>query len=201
MKEREKKDSGLWYDAKYDPEISKYFIKAKDLAFDFNNTRPSDIDKKKEILSELLGSYDPSTYILAPFYCDYGYNIKIGEHSFLNHNIYLMDCAPITIGKHVFIGPNTNLYTATHAYLPEERNLGLERAGRITIEDNVWIGGDVTILPDITIHSGSIIGAKSLVNKDIPPNVIAAGNPCRIIRELSDEDHLDQEIIKFYVNR
>ena len=99
-----------------------------------------------------------------------------------------MDCAPITIGKHCFIGPNCGMYTAIHPIVAKERNQGLEMAKPITIKDNVWIGGDVTILPGVTIGEGSVIGAKSLVTKDIPANVIAVGNPCRIVRPITDED-------------
>ena len=101
-----------------------------------------------------------------------------------------MDGAPVTIGKHCFIGPNCGMYTANHPLNVEERNQGLELAQPITVGDNVWIGADVTILPGITIGEGSVIGAKSLVNKDIPANVIAVGNPCRVVREITEEDRI-----------
>ena len=115
---------------------------------------------------------------------DYGYNIEIGEGSFFNHNIYLMDCAKIVFGKKCFIGPNCGFYTALHPLEVEERNAGLEIAKPIEIGDNVWIGADVTILPGVNIGKNSVVGAKSLVTKDIPANVVAFGNPCRVIRKL-----------------
>lgn len=198
MTEQEKKDAGLWYDAHYDPNIRDTLFRAKELAFKFNKTNPLNRKKQRKILKKLLHSIHKTTTILSPFYCDYGYNITIGKHSFLNHDVYLMDCGKITIGNHVLIGPSSGLYTATHAFVPEERNLGLEKTGAITIEDNVWLGGNVTVLPGVTIHEGSIIGAKSLVNSDIPPNVIAAGNPCKVIREITEADRLDPDIINTY---
>ena len=117
---------------------------------------------------------------------DYGYNVYIGEGSFLNHNIYLMDCAKIEIGNHCFIGPNCGFYTALHPLIVEKRNEGLEMAKPIKIGDNVWIGGDVTILPGVKIGEGSIIGAKSLVSNDIPAGVIAFGNPCKVQKRVID---------------
>ena len=128
--------------------------------------------------------------ILSPFYTDYGSFCRIGANSFLNHNAYLMDGGGITIGHHVFIGPNCGMYTAAHPLLPEERNLGLEKASPIVIGDNCWIGADVTILPGVTIGEGTVIGAKSVVTRDIPAGVIAMGNPCRVIRPITEKDSI-----------
>lgn len=188
MTEREKLEKGLWYDANYDTELLEERANAEELYFYFNNTNPKDAAKKEEILKQLLPHKGENITILSPFYTDYGYNCFIGNETFINHNIYLMDCAPITIGKHCFIGPNCGMYTAIHPIVAKERNQGLEMAKPITIKDNVWIGGDVTILPGVTIGEGSVIGAKSLVTKDIPANVIAVGNPCRVVRPITDED-------------
>lgn len=144
-------------------------------------------------MDKLLPNKGENVSILAPFIADYGKNCFIGEGTFINYGAYLMDGAPITIGKSCFIGPNCGMYTATHPLLAEERNRGLEKAKPITIGDNVWLGGDVTILPGVTIGEGSVIGAKSLVNKDIPPNVVAVGNPCRVIRAITEEDRINRK--------
>lgn len=188
MTEREKLEKGLWYDANYDTELLEERANAEELYFYFNQTNPKDAAKKEDILKQLLPHKGENITILSPFCTDYGYNCFIGNETFINHNAYLMDCAPITIGKHCFIGPNCGMYTAIHPIVAKERNQGLEMAKPITIKDNVWIGGDVTILPGVTIGEGSVIGAKSLVTKDIPDNVIAVGNPCRVVRPITDED-------------
>lgn len=191
MTEKEKMQKGMWYDANYDKELLAERLVAEDLCYEFNQTRIRETEKREAVLAKLLPNKEKDVSILAPFYADYGVNCIIGEGTFINHGAYLMDCAPIKIGKHCFIGPNCGMYTATHAFIEEQRNMGLEKANPITLEDNVWLGGDVTILPGVTIGKGSIIGAKSLVNKDIPPNVIAAGNPCKVIREITEDDRID----------
>lgn len=190
MTEREKLEKGLWYDANNDEELLARRADAEDLCFDFNSTRPKDTIKKEEMLKLLLPNKGANVVILSPFYTDYGYNCFIRNETFINHNAYLMDGAPIKIGAHCFIGPNCGMYTASHPVLAEERNQGLEKAEAITIGDNVWIGADVTILPGVTIGDGSIIGAKSVVTKDIPDNVIAVGNPCRVIRAVTEKDRI-----------
>lgn len=193
MTEREKMENGLWYDANFDSELLAERLRADDLCFDLNNTRPSDTERREQILKELLPDLGENATILSPFNADYGWNCTIGSNTYINRNAYLMDCAPIKIGNHCFIGPNCGMYTAIHPTVPEERNKGLETAKPITIGDNVWFGGDVTVLPGVTIGEGSIIGAKSLVSKDIPPGVLAAGNPCRVIRSLDDADRISDE--------
>ena len=192
MTEREKLEKGLWYDANYDAELLEERLQAEDLCFAFNQTRPKETERKEELLKQLLPHKGEHVTILSPFYTDYGYNCRIGEETFLNHNAYLMDGAPITIGKHCFIGPNCGMYTANHPLVAEERNQGLEQARPITIGDNVWIGADVTILPGVTIGEGRVIGAKSVVTKDIPPNVIALGNPCRVLRAITEADRVQK---------
>ena len=190
MTEQEKRDLGLWYDANYDPSILQEREHADMLCFQLNNTPPNQTQKRQELLRTLMPKLGQSAVILSPFYTDYGYHCTIGEDSFLNHGAHLMDCAPITIGSHCFIGPNCGMYTAIHPLLPDERNQGLECAKPITLGDNVWLGGDVTILPGVTIGSGSVIGAGSVVTKDIPAGVLAYGNPCRVIRPLTEQDHI-----------
>ena len=190
MTEREKWEHGMWYDANFDPELCEEREKAEALYFEFNQTPPSQKEKRAELLHKLLPGMGKDVTILSHFYTDYGYNCVIGDGSFVNHGAYLMDCAKITLGKHCFIGPNCGMYTAIHPLLPEERNSGLELCKPITLEDNVWLGGDVTILPGVTIGANTVIGAGSVVTKDIPSGVVAAGNPCRVLRAITEADSI-----------
>ena len=147
-----------------------------------------DLNRRKKILREILPHVNADAVeILSPFMVDYGYNIYLGAGTFLNHNVYLMDCAEIRLGKKVFVGPNCGFYTAIHPLDIVKRAEGLEMAKPIIIGDDVWIGGDVTILPGVKIGSGSVIGAKSLVTKDIPANVMAFGNPARVVKRIGLE--------------
>ena len=150
----------------------------------FNDTLPDEIEKRAGLLIELLGALGKNAEIEPPFYCDYGYNILVGDNFYANFNCIFLDCAPITIGDNVFLGPNVQIYAATHPLPAEERNTGLESAKPIVIEDSVWICGGAIINPGVTIGQGSTIGAGSVVTRDIPPGVFAAGNPCKIIRNL-----------------
>ncbi len=188
MTEQEKCLMGLWYDANNDPELLARRSDADELCFLFNQTNPKDVQQKESILKKLIPQLGKDITILSPFYADYGYNCVIGDHTFINHNAYFMDGAPITVGSFCFIGPNCGLYTASHPLNASQRNQGYEKASPITIGKNVWIGGDVTILPGVTIGDGSVIGAKSVVTKDIPPGVLAVGNPCRVLRSITEED-------------
>ena len=190
MIEREKLEKGLWYDANNDKDLLEERLYAEELCFLYNQTNPRDTDRKEELLKKLLPNREVNVTVLSPFYADYGYRCYIGEDTFINHNAYLMDGAKISIGSHCFIGPNCGMYTANHPLLASERNRGLEKASPIIIEDDVWIGADVTILPGVRIGKGSVIGAKSVVTKDIPSNVIAAGNPCQILRAITEEDSI-----------
>lgn len=192
--EFEKMKEHAWYDANYDGDILERRAQADDRCFELNSTQPSDTKRRNELLKDLIGNLGEEVSILSPFYCDYGEFIEIGEYTFINHNAYLMDGGGISIGSHCFIGPNCGMYTAQHPLLPKERNRGLERALPIEIGDNCWIGADVTILPGVRIGEGSVIGAKSVVTKDIPSRSIAAGNPCRVMRKLSEEDSLENII-------
>lgn len=191
MSEKEKMMQGLWYDANFDEELLQERLDAEDLCFKFNQTSPKDTKKKNEILKQLLPNMEENATILSPFYADYGIYSTIGHDSFINHNAYLMDGGTITIGHHCFIGPNCGMYTAIHATNADQRNAGIEKALPIKIGNNCWIGADVTILPGVTIGDNTIIGAKSCVTKDIPSNVIAVGNPCRVLREITDKDKIE----------
>lgn len=183
MNEKEKMEQGLWYDANNDTELIDQRIKAKDLCFDLNQTRPGAIEKRNKILKELLGYQPDNLELISPFMCDYGNNIKIGKNVFINSNCYLMDGGKIIIGDYVFIGPSCGLYTANHPLDHQTRNQGLEIALPIIIGNNVWLGGNVVILPGVTIGDNCVIGAGSVVTKNIEANSIACGNPCKVIKQ------------------
>lgn len=191
MTEREKMLLGMWYDANYDEGLLEERLQAEELYFAYNQTGPRETERKEQLLQALFPNMEKEVVILSPIYTDYGYNCRIGEATFINHGTYLMDAGKITIGSHCFIGPNCGMYTAIHAMLPEERNRGIERAKPIVLGDNVWLGGDVTILPGVTIGSNTVIGAGSVVTKDIPSGVVAAGNPCRVMREITQADAME----------
>lgn len=188
MNEREKAAAGLLYDANNDAELIQQRLEAKVQVHAYNHLDPRDLEGKKRILKTLLGKTGEHVLIEAPFHCDYGYNIELGENFYSNVNLVILDCAKVSIGRNVFIAPNVGLYTAGHPLDAERRNQGLEYAHPITIRDNVWIGGGVTVLPDVTIGEGAVIGAGSVVTKDIPAHVVAVGNPCRVLRTLDNAD-------------
>ena len=188
MTEREKAQQGYLYDANYDKEIVEERTRCADLCYEFNLCRPSDTAKQQELLNRMLGSIKGNPVITAPFYCDYGFNITIGENFYTNHNVTILDGAKVTFGDNVFIAPNCVFSTAGHPIDSEQRAKGLEIARPITVGNNVWIGANVSVLPGVTIGSSSIIGAGRVVNKDIPEGVIAAGNPCKVIRKITEED-------------
>ena len=188
LTEKEKMLAGQWYDANFDESLRVERAVVKDLCLEFNSTRMQDLPQRQKILQEILPNVDAaSVEILSPFMVDYGYNVFLGAGTFLNHNVYLMDCATIRLGKKVFVGPNCDFYTAIHPLDFVKRAEGLEIAKPIVIGDDVWIGGGVTVLPGVTIGRGTVIGAKSLVTKDIPENVVAFGNPCRVIKKIGLE--------------
>lgn len=192
MTHKERLEQGLWYDANFDPEIVSLRETADDLCFQFNQINPKNTEEREAVLAQLLPNRGKDTVILSPLYADYGVKTTIGDDTFINRNAYLMDGGTVTIGNHCFIGPNCGFYTANHPLVAEERNKGLEQAEPIVLEDNVWIGADVTILPGVTIGEGAVIGGKSCVTKDIPASVIAVGNPCRVVRLITDDDRIEE---------
>ena len=188
MTEKDKMLAGQWYNANFDAALIEERAIVKDLCLEFNLTRMQELTRRQKILREILPNVDAEAVeILSPFMVDYGYNIYLGAGTFLNHNCYLMDCAEIRLGKKVFVGPNCGFYTAIHPLDAVRRAEGLECAKPIIIGDDVWIGGDVTILPGVKIGRGSVIGAKSLVTKDIPENVMAFGNPAQVVKKIGLE--------------
>lgn len=189
---RERMARGLWYDANFDPELAAARAAGKDLANTFNSTPYSMPEIREQLLRQLVGHLGENVEVNSPLMVDYGSNVSIGDGSFLNHGAYLMDGAAITIGSHCFIGPNFGAYTAQHPLLPGQRNNGLERALPITIEDDCWIGGDVKVMPGVTIGRGCVIGAGSLVTHDIPAGYVAMGSPCKPRRPITDEDLIQE---------
>lgn len=184
MNEKEKMLAGKLYDANYNEELQKEREKAKDLCYEYNQIKPSKQEEKRKIIKQLLGKTKQNFLIEQPFMCDYGYNIEIGENFYANHNLIILDGNKVTFGDNVFIAPNCAFYTAGHPLDPEQRNKGLEYAKPIEVGDNVWIGGNVVVLPGVKIGDNCVIGAGSVVTKDVPENSVAVGNPCKVIRKL-----------------
>ena len=188
MTEKEKMCAQMLYDANYDQTLLEERDKAKDLCHQYNQLRPSDRAGQREVLKKLLGKTGENFILTAPFWCDYGYNIELGENFYANHNLVILDGAKVTFGDNVFIGPDCGFHTAGHPVDFERRNRGLEYAYSITVGDNVWIGAGVQIMPGVTIGSNVVIGGGSVVVKDIPGNCVAVGNPCKVIRAITEED-------------
>lgn len=184
MTEKEKMLAWEIYNANYDEELIKERIEVKDKCFEYNNIKPSNIEGRTKLLKEILGKYKETFYIEQPFICDYGYNIEIGKNFYANHNLVILDGNKVKFGDNVFVAPNCAFYSAGHPLDYKERNKGLEYAKPIKVGNNVWIGGNVTVLPGVSIGDNVVIGAGSVVTKDISSNVIAVGNPCRVIKEI-----------------
>ncbi|GAA4314320.1 sugar O-acetyltransferase [Pontixanthobacter gangjinensis] len=173
-----------------DPELAAERILAQKTCFQINSTSPELTEERNQLLSSLFGSTKNTFYIEPPFHCDYGYNISIGENFYANYNCVILDCAEVIIGDNVMLAPNVSIFTAGHPIDAEKRNQGWEYAIPVSIGNNVWIGGNTVINPGISIGDNTIIGSGSVLTKDIPAGVIAAGNPCKVIRQVSDEDKL-----------
>lgn len=185
MTEKEKMINGEFYKP-WDSELSKERHSARKNTHKYNKTRPAQGKKRKKILNNLLNIRNSESYLCIepPFHCDYGYNINIGNNFFANFNTVILDSGPITIGDDVMLGPNVSIFSVNHPLNPSERCHGLEISKEIKIGNKCWIGGNVTILPGVTIGEGTTIGAGSVVVKDIPAGVFAAGIPCKIIKKI-----------------
>lgn len=177
--------SGERYDALH-PDLISRLEKVRDLLWEYNNLRPSQTGERDAIIYKLIGKRGRNCHINQPFRCDYGENISLGENFFANFNLTILDEAKVTIGRNAFIGPNVSMYTACHPLEAAERNKGIEWAEPITIGDNVWIGGGVTIVPGVTIGDNVVIGAGAVVTKSFPDNCVIAGNPARIIKYIDN---------------
>ncbi len=181
MTEKEKMLSGIPYNAN-DTELDKERIYAKRLCQEYNNILIG--NDSIHILNKLLGKVGVNPIIQPVFWCDYGYNISLGDNFYSNHNLVILDCAKVTFGDNVFIGPNCGFYTATHPLDFKTRIEGIEEAFPINVGNNVWIGGSATVLAGVNIGDNVVVGAGSLVNKDVPSNCVVAGVPAKIIRKL-----------------
>lgn len=190
MTEKEKMLNGMLYHADSDPTLIAERNEAKELCQRYNLLSPSDSDGQRKLLLRLLGATGERFAVTAPFWCDYGYNIELGENFYSNHNLVILDCAKVSFGDNVFIAPNCGFYTAGHPIDAEERNSGLEYAYPIRVGNNVWIGGGVQVMPGVTIGNNVVIGGGSVVVKDIPDNSLAVGNPCRVIRSITEDDKM-----------
>ena len=186
--EKEKAREGILYDANNDAELVAERLAAADMTYELNRLSPSQVAEREAVIRRLLGRTGKNVSIVSPFYCDYGYNIETGENFFMNMNCVILDGAKVTFGDNVFVAPGCGFYTAGHPLDVERRNAGLEYALPIRIGNNVWIGAQVCVLPGVTIGDNSVIGAGSVVTKDIPSGVLAAGNPCRVIRPITEAD-------------
>ncbi len=184
MTEKEKMLSGEIYDANSDQELISERLECKESCQKYNRLSPREITARKDLIKKLLGTTTGDFLIEQPFYCDYGYNIRLGRKFYSNFNLVILDEAPVTFGDNVFVGPNCGFYTACHPIEAEERNKGLEYARPIRVGDNVWFGAQVVVLPGVTIGDNCVIGAGSVVSRDIPSDTVAVGNPCRVIRDI-----------------
>ncbi len=185
MNNSERRDNGLVYMA--DETVLAEMKKARVLTQKLNAIDRTDLTAIALIVKELFGKSN-GAFVNPPFYCDYGSHIEVGKNFFANYNCTILDVAMVKIGDNCLIGPNVAIYTAGHPVHPDTRNTGYEYGIEVVIGDNVWIGGNSVICPGVHIGNNVVIGAGSVVTKDIPDNVIAAGNPCRVIRKITEED-------------
>ena len=204
MTEFEKMSVGKLYDTS-EKELAKMRCKAHKLSKDYNDTYEDEVEKRAAILKELCPNLGKGTYLQGPVQFDYGVNFSTGENCYANFNLTVLDCAPVTLGDEVFIGPNCQLVPPVHPLLTKERKIrfkqdgtpyDIEYAKPIVIGDGVWLASGVTVCGGVTIGANSVIGAGSVVTKDIPAGVFAAGNPCRVIREITENDsvYLKEEL-------
>lgn len=184
MSEEEKMLKGEIYNANYDNSLLEKRTKAKKLCYEYNFLKPDEFSKRHEILEKLTGKKIDIMAIEPTFFCDYGYNITFGKNFYSNHNLVILDANKVTFGENVFVGPNCGFYTSSHPIDYISRNEGLEYAKPISIGSNVWIGGNVCVLPGVTVGDNVVIGAGSVVVKDIESNSVACGNPCKVIRKI-----------------
>ncbi|RRD92392.1 sugar O-acetyltransferase [Clostridiales bacterium COT073_COT-073] len=187
MTQKERMIAGLPYLAA-DKELVADRKHAKEVWYQFNQLSPNEFAAGQAMLRQLFGKAGKGMYIEPTFRCDYGYNIYIGDNFYSNYNLIILDIAPVTIGNNVMIAPNVGIYTAGHPIHPAARQSGYEYGAPITIGDGVWIGAHSVLNPGVNIGENTVIGAGSVVTKDIPANCVAAGNPCQVIRQITDQD-------------
>lgn len=188
MTEKEKCAAGLLYDANYNEQLLAERALCKELCFEYNRLNPSQTEEREKLLRRLIGKTGRNFLVEQPFYCDYGYNIELGENFYSNVNLTILDGARVSFGDNVFIAPNCGFYTAGHPLDAKSRNAGLEYARPIRVGNNVWIGAGVSVMPGVSIGDNSVIGGGSVVTRDIPSGVVAVGNPCRVIKQIEQTE-------------
>jgi acetyltransferase-like isoleucine patch superfamily enzyme len=187
MNHKERMMAGLPYKAWMDG-LPEEQMENKKRIYEYNLCPPDQTEKIDRLIRAILGKAGKNISFLAPFHCDYGKNIDVGNNFYANYNCIILDVGPVIIGDNVMFGPNVSLLTAGHPVHPESRNSGYEYGLGITIGNNVWIGGNTVVNPGITIGNNAVIGSGSVVTKDIPDDVVAVGNPCKILREITNAD-------------
>ena len=198
MTEKEKMQKQMLYDANHDETLLHERVAAKELCHQYNLLRPSDEQGQRELMRRLLGKTKGAFCIVAPFWCDYGCNIEIGENFFANHNTVILDGAKVTFGSNVFIAPTCGFYTAGHPIDFERRNPGLEYAYSITVGDNVWFGAGVQVMPGVTIGEGAQVAAGAIVTHDVEPYMTVAGSPAKPMRERKTDGKRGMELNHYY---
>lgn len=189
MTEKERMLAGKLYLAN-DEELRSMSKKCRLLLDDFNSTKFGEFRERREIITKLFGSVGKDVSINKPFYCDYGVNISVGDNFYANFDCIILDVCKVSIGHNVFLGPRVAIYTAAHPVDKDVRNTGLELGKELRIGNDVWIGGNVVINPGVTIGDNVIIGTGAVVTRNIPSGVIAGGNPCKVLRKITEEDKL-----------
>lgn len=187
MTEKEKMINGEMYMPENDETLLNERMECKVLCHKYNSLSPDLLEERKELIKQIIGQTKEKFHIEQSFYCDYGYNIEIGENFYSNHNLVILDCAKVKFGDNVFIGPNCGFYTAEHPLDSETRNKGLEYAKPINVGNNVWIGGGVHVVAGVTIGNNVVIAAGAVVTKDIPDNSLVAGVPARKIKDIENK--------------
>lgn len=187
MNQKERMLAGLPYKAWMDG-LAEEQLETKKKIYQYNLCPPDETEKIAQYIRAILGKAGKNVLVLAPFHCDYGSHIEVGDNFMANYNCTILDVAKVRIGDNVMFGPNVSLFTAGHPIHPDSRNSGYEYGIGITIGNNVWIGGNTVVNPGVNIGNNAVIGAGSVVTRDIPANVVAVGNPCRVVRTITEED-------------
>lgn len=188
MTEKEKMLAQKLYDANYDVQLEQERLECKTLCQQYNNLPIKNVEERHDFIKKILGNTGENVHIEPDFWCDYGYNIKVGENFYANHGLVILDAGGVTFGDNVFIAPGCGFHTSGHPVDYERRNAGLEYAYTIVVGNNVWFGAGVQVMPGVKIGDNVVIGGGSVVVKDIPSDSVAVGNPCKVIRKITDED-------------